>query len=76
MTIHPSTGPNSVSAVAYPEAEDLTPCPGYSVYGGETVKLNFSSYFNQGTFDRFPDLQGGNPGVGHWVAGVVVGPDG
>ena len=56
MTIHPSTGPNSVSAVAYPDAEDQTPWWLF-LYGGETVKLNFSSYFNHGTFDRFPDLK-------------------
>ncbi len=55
MTIHPATGRNSVSAVAYPNVEDLTTWWVF-LYGGETVKLNFSSFFNHGTFDRFPDL--------------------
>ena len=56
MTIHPSTGSNSVSAVAYPKPEDQTAWWLF-LYGGETVKLNFSSFFNHGTFDRFPDLK-------------------
>ena len=56
MTIHPSTGSNSVSAVAYPNPEDQTAWWLF-LYGGETVKLNFSSFFNHGTFDRFPDLK-------------------
>ena len=56
ITIHPAAGKKSILSVAYPELEDLTAWMIF-LYGGETVKLNFSSYFNHATFDKFPDLK-------------------
>ena len=56
ITIHPATGGTSVTSVAYPNPEDMSAWMLF-LYGGETVKLNFSSFFAEGTFDRFPDLK-------------------
>lgn len=56
ITIHPSTGKNSLLALAYPNREDLTAWWMF-VNGGENVKMNFTSLFNHGTFDKFPKLK-------------------
>ena len=56
MTIHPSTGKNSLTSMAYPNREDLTTW-WVNIHGGENVKMNFTSFFNHGTFDRFPNLK-------------------
>ena len=56
VTIHPSTGRRSLTAMAYPNREDLTVW-WLNVNGGENVKMNFTSLFNHGTFDKFPDLK-------------------
>ena len=56
ITIHPSTGKGSLTSVAYPNREELTVW-WVNIHGGENVKMNFTSLFNHGTFDKFPDLK-------------------
>ena len=56
MTIHPATGKNSVTAQAYPRQKDINTWWVF-VLGGENVKLNFTSFFAEGTFERFPRLK-------------------
>ena len=42
--------------MAYPNREELTVW-WVNIHGGENVKMNFTSLFNHGTFDKFPDLK-------------------
>ncbi len=56
ITIHPASGSLETPAHYYPRPEDNTTWWSF-VMGGEDVKMNFTSLFNSGTFDRFPRLK-------------------
>ncbi|MEE9248248.1 MAG: amidohydrolase family protein [Dehalococcoidia bacterium] len=56
ITIHPAGGPTSISSHLYPRQEDLTTWWVF-VYEADEVKMQFTTFFNEGTFERFPNLK-------------------
>ena len=56
VTLHPSSGPGHVPSYLYPNLEDVTAWWIFLV-SAEDVKLQFSTFFNEGTFERFPRLK-------------------
>ena len=56
MTIHPTGGSNSVFTRLYPRREDNSTWWVF-VTAGDDVKLQFTTMFNGGVFDRFPRLK-------------------
>lgn len=71
ITIHPAVGgENSVPNVLYPTRD--VPAWWFFVTGGDDVKLQFTTFFNEGTFDRFPRLkvvvlEAGCGWIAHWI---------
>lgn len=56
VTIHPTTGHREFPVLAYSNKEEITTW-WHFVMGGEDAKMNFTSFFNSNTFDRFPRLK-------------------
>ena len=56
MTLHPSSGPEHITSYLYPKLEDVSTWWVF-VVSAEDVKLQFTTFFNEGTFERFPDLK-------------------
>ena len=56
MTLHPSSGPDHMPNYLYPNPGE---CSAWWVFmvSAEDVKLQFTTFFNEGTFERFPDLK-------------------
>ena len=56
MTLHPSSGPDHMPNYLYPNIEECTTWWIF-VVSAEDVKLQFTTFFNEGTFDKFPGLK-------------------
>ena len=56
VTIHPASGSQYLPTYLYPEREELTTWWVF-MYSGEHVKMQFTSLFNGGTFEKFPRLK-------------------
>lgn len=56
VTIHPSSGPNQILNNLYPDLADVTTWWVF-IYAADDVKMQFTTFFNDGTFERFPDLK-------------------
>ena len=56
ITIHPSSGPNQILNNLYPDLADVTTWWVF-IYAADDVKMQFTTFFNDGTFERFPDLK-------------------
>ena len=56
ITIHPASGSEYLPTYLYPERDDLTTWWVF-MYAGEHTKMQFSTLFNGGTFEKFPRLK-------------------
>ena len=56
VTIHPASGSQYLPTYLFPEREDLTTWWVF-MFSGEHVKMQFTTLFNGGTFEKFPDLK-------------------
>ena len=56
VTLHPSSGPEHFPSYLYPALEDVTTWWVF-MYSAEEVKMQFTTFFNEGTFERFPKLK-------------------
>ena len=56
ISLHPTSGPNQVLNNLYPNVDDVTTWWSF-LYSADDVKMQFTTFFNEGTFERFPRLQ-------------------
>lgn len=58
VTIHPCTGPNAVLNNLYPDPDSVTMWWTWTfIYAPEDTRMQLTTFFNEGTFERFPDLK-------------------
>ena len=71
VTLHPCSGPIHMPNYLYPNPEDCTTWWIF-VVSADDVKLQFTTFFNEGTFDKFPGLrlvvlESGTGWLVHWM---------
>ena len=56
VTLHPCSGPDHIASYLYPKLEDVTTWWVFMI-SAEDVKMQFTTFFNEATFERFPHLK-------------------